>query len=133
MDAKQFAWMYLISNGRANVEPSFYGGTDVVDSNVSGKKDKTGYYRFTYEEAFLDQIKSVGVDWDKTKAPKGKMYSEFTDTFHKPNEVEYLVGILSLKDGAEQFWMAKPLISNVFEQMTNIDVFKSKFKELGLE
>lgn len=132
MDAKQFAWAYLISLGQANVEPSYYGGTDVVDSEVVGKKSKGGYH-FSFEEAFLDKIKAIGVDWTKTKAPKSSMYSEFEGTFCDPSEKEYLTGTLILKDGSEQFWMANKLVVNVFDIMADIDSLKAKFKELGLE
>lgn len=130
MDAKQFAWAYLISLGQANVEPSFYGGTDVVDDEVVGKKDPNAYTRYTYEEVFLNKIKAVGIDWVKTKAPKSSMYSEFEGTFCDPSEKEYLVGTLILKDGSEQFWMSDSLMTNVFEAMADIDKFKATFKEL---
>lgn len=132
MDAKQFAWAYLISLGQANVEPSYYGGTDVVDDEVVGKKDPNAYTRYTYEEAFLNKIKAVGVNWTKTQAPKSSMYSEFEGTFCDPSEKEYLTGTLILKDGSKQFWMADKLVANVFDIMADIDSLKAKFKELGL-
>lgn len=127
MDAKQFAWMYLINEGRANVEPSYYGGYEAIDKNVpSVKKD----YVNSFNDTFLKMIKNVGINWDKTRSPAANTFSLFSDTFHDPDEKEFLVGKLVLKDGYVQNWVGEPPVSSIFEMMANIDRYKADFKTL---
>lgn len=125
MDAKQFAWMYLISKGTANKTPSFYGGDDVVDTSYKGVTAKYSIVRF--EDEFIEAIKAVGIDWNKTKAPKARNYNQFVSTFHDSESKEYLEGTLVLLDGTTQFWCAEPLILDVFEMMATIDTYKQEF------
>lgn len=128
MNATQFAWVYLIENGRANMEPSFYGGYDPVDAKAPGAVEKNWYKN--WDDAFKKEIMRFGVDWKKTQAPRSESYSQFTDTFHDPEYKEFLTGELVLKNGQKQFWAADPLTMGVFEAMAAIDEYKAKGVEL---
>lgn len=130
MNAKQFAWTYMVLNGHANMKKSFYGGTEAVDPKAPGKKRKPGGYCDSWNDAFIQQIKTVGVNWNKTDAPYSEKEASFTDTFHDPEDVEVLYGDLVLNNGYKQRWMGEPLVMGVFEAMAAIDEFKAKYKEI---
>lgn len=130
MNAKQFAWAYMVMHGRANVKPSFYGGEESVDKDVQWVKKN---YCKDFNPAFIQMIKEVGVDWDKTGAPHNERTSVFTDTFHDPDDKEYVQGILVLKNGYRQTWMSDTLTSDVFEIMANADLLKKSFAEIFKE
>lgn len=140
MDAKQFAWLYLVENGYANCRPSYYGGWDEVDPD-----DDTPWYArkravslSAYGKDFdarqtnaLKIVKEVGVDWNKTQAPRSDMVSQFTDTFHDPDEKEFLEGTLVLKNGKKQFWCGEALqVTNVFDMMAAVHEAPDRFKEV---
>jgi len=116
MNAKQFAWVYLITNGNANLEPSYYGGFDpVLPDSHGGVKEE---YCWSWNKSYLKAIKEVGVDWERTYAPESSKHSEFTDTFHAPDTKEYLSGNLFLKDGSCQYWCSEQIeVTNVFDMM----------------
>jgi hypothetical protein len=125
MDAKQFAWTYMVAMGTANATPSYYGGWDPVDKKI---KTSRGHHGITsYHDAFLKMIREIGVDWDKTDVPMTDTHAQFEGTFADSSTKEYLDGCLVLKNGYEQHWIAEPYISNVFEIMADIDNFKQKF------
>ena len=130
MNAKQFAWVYLISNGMANQKPSYYGGFDVMSPDARGGV-KEGY-GWSWNKSYLKAIKEVGVDWERTAAPESMEHSEFTDTFHDPATKEYLSGDLFLKDGSCQYWCSDQLeVTNVFDMMakaaSGLEDFKTIF------
>ena len=136
MNSTQFAWLYLIENGHANVERSYYGGYTAWDGKVSkyGWNDRpVGVDRKEIPKTrgrCLDEILKHGVDWNKTKAPESDSVSLFTDTFNDPEKKETLVGYLYLKDGSVQRWEADALkVSNVFEMMAAVSEAPAKFVE----
>lgn len=138
MDAKQFAWLYLVQNGYAGMLPSYYGGYDTCDERV--KEFEKFKYSMKYpahkriEEKYLEEIKEHGVDWKATRAPKSDSYSSFTDTFHDPETKECLRGVLVLKNGLKQTWCSEPIaVTNVFEMMAMVHEAEGKFHELFKE
>ena len=130
MNAKQFAWLYLVDQGAANARPSFYGGMRADNENApygtSLAKSEYKEWRTQYTKRILD----IGMDWDKTAEPIGRSYSQFDGTFADPSEVEHLVGKLVLKDGSTQQWIAAAPMGNVFQMMANFDAMKAKFTTL---
>ena len=119
MNSKQFAWIYMIDNGFAGVRPSFYGGYD-PEEGILEKYDvgNTWYRDRDLREAMRREIKEKGVDWEKTEAPRSTFVSQFTDTFHDPEQKEYIRGTLVLKDGTKQNWISDPIeVTNVFDMM----------------
>lgn len=134
MDAKQFAWVYLIENGLAAVEPSYYGGHEFVDDVSSVVKNPRNYSSIdtkAIRDLYLQNIKHFGVDWDKTYAPLGTLYRLFEGTFCESSELEYLTGTLVLKNGSEQFWCSEAIdVQNVFEILARIDSSKALYTEI---
>lgn len=47
------------------------------------------------------EVKSIGIDWDKTKAPRSDKAGVFNGTFAESSTVETLLGTLVLKDGSK--------------------------------
>jgi hypothetical protein len=136
MNAKQFAWAYLVKNGMANMSPSYYGGYDPVDPNAPGMKKGRNYTNDWWNEAFLSKIKTVGVNWVITAAPDSDSVARFAGTFAESCDYEEVIqGTLVLKDGTKQYWCAEALeVSNVFETMANMDELKNFFAEtFGVE
>ena len=133
MDSKQFAWLYLIENGHAGQTPSYYGGFDVTDARLK-KKYKNGIsYAETVKlnEMYIKEIRKMGVDWSHTDAPRSALHSRFTDTFHDPEEKEYLEGTLVLKNGEKQSWSAEALgVTNVFDMMAAVSEAPAKFEAI---
>lgn len=129
MDAKQFAWLYLIENGYAGVEPSYYGGWDLINSNSASvySIDKM----FSLKEEFLKKIREVGVNWDKTLEPESDSVCTFQGTFCDSKQKEYLTGKLVLKNGESVVWYADAIeITNVFQMMAEVDVATHRAMEL---
>ena len=54
-----------------------------------------------FKEDLIEKIKSVGIDWDRTRSPESGIESCFEGTFADSSEVETLLGTLYLKDGTE--------------------------------
>jgi hypothetical protein len=127
MNAKQYAWIYMIDNGHANMTPSYYGGWDYIDDK--GSVDTRGRV-VDFNAKYANQIREIGVDWDATQSPNGRSYSTFEGTFADPGSTEYLEGTLVLKNGSQQRWIAEPLVTTAFEMMANIEKLQSKFKDL---
>lgn len=124
MDAKKFAWTYLVEHGFGGVKPSYYGGWDIVDTAMK----KRGFSYTKIHEKYLNEINKVGVDWDKTNAPSSDSVSEFQGTFCDATLKEVIRGNLVLNDGTVQVWYADAIsVSNVFEMMARADVAKEKF------
>jgi hypothetical protein len=136
MNSKQFAWMYLFINGKANVKPNYYGGYKIV--NFEETEQSGSRFDFDTEklkiikEKFFDKINTVGIDWNATFTPIEETYSEFVGTDEPSDNVKYIEGMLYLNDKSWQFWMAEPPSDNIFEMMANIEVYKTKFQELSL-
>jgi len=93
----KFVWAHMIERGKLTTgEWSYYGG-DWESSPSTWKWEEVD----AANKAFKEKVKSVGVDWDKTKEPESSMESAFTDTFHDSDTVETLLGTIVLKDGSE--------------------------------
>ena len=94
-DSKKFIWAYMIENGKiTNGHWSYYGGGfDLIDTDTHWA-NKTEMMK-----SLRDNIKEIGVDWEKTSSPISDTESEFTDSFHPSQEVETLLGTLVLKNG----------------------------------
>jgi hypothetical protein len=135
MNAKQFAWIYLIENGKAGCEPSYYGGWNILDDFDDMKYKKLspwdGSLFKAIREDSLAALRKIGVDWDKTKSPTSSLYSEFNGTFADSSSCEYLKGTLVLLDGSEQHWIAESIeVSNVFEMMEQVSQGADKFEKI---
>lgn len=95
-DAKKFVWAYMIENGKiTDGHWSYYGGG--FNLVGVGAYDWAGMTKIM--KKLQDEIKEIGIDWEKTSSPVSEIKSEFTDTFHPSAEVETLLGTLVLKDG----------------------------------
>jgi hypothetical protein len=130
MNSKQFAWLYLVSNGIAGARHAYYGGYDQVDKSLPeigydyGKLEE-------YKKIYLAQIKAHGVNWNKTQAPETDTHSIFNGTFADSGEEEHLEGVLVLNNGAKQNWIAEALeVKNVFDMMAVVHEAPEKFKQL---
>lgn len=148
MNSTQFAWLYLLKNGSTG-DHSYYGGKDhkTLELNRLGKlmgwkTDGKGNYRPPIEgymaffeqvdAAFRHELKTVGVDWSKTKAPHSDSVSVFNGTFNDPGSKETLRGVLVLKNGAQQVWTADAEFDNVFEMMAQaFDGPRQFFEQFG--
>jgi len=134
MDAKQYAWLYLVENGYAGVSTSYYGGYDLTEEAYKRFPDFNKYSAVGLDkvrDSYLRDIKKHGVDWKKTASPDSDMVSYFNGTFADPGKKETIRGTLVLKDGSKQTWVADKIdISNVFELMAMADAAKVKFAKL---
>jgi hypothetical protein len=134
MNAKQFAWLYLIENGTAGLCKSFYGGYEPADIRMREAFSQLGWddtYRNPFRKQYLDEIKQHGVNWGETQSPKSDMVSEFQGTFCDATQKEMLVGTLKLYGGIEQTWTAEALeVANVFEMMAQVHMAPMKFYEI---
>lgn len=132
MNAKQFAWLYLVENGVPFQKPSYYGGFELVSEIPNHKYDRYDYMRQSKIVAIAkDLIKNHGVNWDKTDAPVQTTYYEFAGTECDSRSTEYLEGTLILNNGQDIFWCGENIqVTNVFEQMANASLAPAKFKEI---
>lgn len=132
MNSKQFAWLYLIENGTAGVEHSYYGGYTLVDQRMDGIFKRFDHRSYeAVKQIYLKELKEIGVDWDKTSAPESNMVSQFAGTFSEADENEYLSGTLILNNGEKQTWIAEAIeVSNVFDMMAAVSEGQSKFTEM---
>ena len=139
MNAKQFAWTYLINNGRAGVRPSYYGGVKLTDSGERVFIDTDDVHNsWLYDKDIskirdhhISEIHKIGVDWNKTVAPESDKLSSFNGTFAPSSMDEYLMGTLILSDGSTQEWYSDPVpMTNVFEALGMKDEYEEKFNKL---
>jgi hypothetical protein len=135
MNAKQFAWTYLINNGKAGLAPSYYGG---VELTKSGEKS-LGKTRWGMSQEDISKIRddhfknirTIGVDWDKTNSPTSDKISSFEGTFADASIHEYLVGSIVLSDGSIQEWYSDPVkVVNVFDAIDLKDEYEEKFHKI---
>jgi hypothetical protein len=133
MNAKQYAWIYMIDCGRANKNPSYYGGWSTIDENAPGGEKPKQFPNsrvLDWDDAYAEQIRRIGVDWEATQSPTGRSFAEFQGTFCDPGSKEYLTGTLVLKDGTKQKWVAETLVTNAFDMMANIGTLQEKFAKI---
>ena len=129
MNAKQFAWLYLIENGFTGVRPSYYGGWDLLNSNSASIYPVQNM--FDMRDQAKTKIKGTGVDWSKTRAPESDSQDIFQGTFCDNKSKEFLTGKLVLKNGETQEWWAEAIdITNVFEMMAEADAAVHRAMEL---
>jgi hypothetical protein len=131
MDAKQFAWLYLVQHGQAGVKKEYYGGHKICDSGAKSIPCPE-YGNFEpIKQVYLKQIKAYGVNWQRTAPPTSESIYIFNGTFADNSEEEALTGILTLSNGTTQTWTAEALeVSNVFEMMALAHEAEVKFKEI---
>lgn len=135
MDAKQYAWLYLVENGYAGVSHSYYGGYDLT-TEAQKRFPQTNKWASVdlqkIRDAYLADIKKFGVDWAKTTSPDSDKVSQFAGTFAEHSDTkETLVGTLVIKNGSKQQWVAEKIdISNVFEMMAAVSEAPKKFKKI---
>lgn len=130
MNSAQFAWLYLIQNGMAGVEPAYYGGYDIVDKRLTPEKKDYGDYG-KFNSKYLHEIKTYGVNWAKTNSPRSDMVSQFEGTFCDSSEKEYLFGELVLNNGTKQSWCGESIeVTNVFDMMAEVHNAPDAFKEI---
>jgi hypothetical protein len=130
MDANQFAWAYLVMNGHANKRSSYYGGMEPVDHKAPGKV--AVHWTDSWNDAFIKQIKTIGVNWKKTNAPASDSVSIFLGTFCKEQgHKEVIEGTLVLKNGTKQVWEAEALeVSNIFAVMADTTELQKFYAEV---
>lgn len=132
MDAKQFAWLYLIEHGDPGT-PSFYGGTEIDPAIIKRlpRAQNEGFFErhSALERALRQEILDHGVDWDRTPAPQSDSVSQFNGTFHDPEYKEMVVGTLILRNGLRQQWYADSIeVTNVFEMMAQVQEAVARFQ-----
>jgi len=102
-------WALMIENGRILLPEhkwSYYGGGYSVEI-PDGKhhyKIATPYDIVLLKKPFqdkIDNLKEIGVDWEKTNPPELDWHSEFVGTGDEPNRKSVWEGKLILKDGFE--------------------------------
>lgn len=136
MNATQFAWLYLIKNGFAGVQHSYYGGYKVdknepFNEEMFNKYDGSWSWFIKAKDDYIDLIKKIGVNWKKTKAPESSSVSKFQGTFADSKEVEMLEGTLVLKNGQRIEWIADAIeVTSVFEMMANAANGQVEYNEL---
>lgn len=131
MDAKQFAWLYLVENGYANCKHNYYGGWELITSPKEGLRSYCTEEFRAIQKQFRKDILTKGVDWKKTSNVVSDYVSEFADTFSDPRRVEVLSGILVLRDGTRQKWDSEALaVTNVFEMMAEVADAKKRFPKV---
>lgn len=92
----RFVWAHMIERGHLTTGRwSYYGGDwEYPPDNNYRQIDAN-------EKKFREDVKKIGVDWEKTKEPESSIESAFTDTFHDADSVETLLGTIVLKNGKE--------------------------------
>lgn len=133
MNSKQFAWLYLIENGVAGHSHSYYGGYDLVDKRLASVLKSSNYGNLEpAAEFYKKEIKTYGVNWNKTASPDTETVSEFNGTFAEDSRyIEKLTGTLVLNNGTKQSWIADALeVTNVFDMMAQVDNANNRFKEI---
>lgn len=132
MNAKKFAWVYLIKNGYAGCKLDYYGGWELIDEQAKAifASDPLSFNVYTrINEHYIKQIAIHGVNWEKTKEPESDITYEFNGTFNDPSKTEIINGKLVLNNGIVQSWAAPNIeVANVFEMMANIDESIKQFK-----
>lgn len=132
MNAKQFAWLYLVEHGFCGVRSSYYGGYEPTKETMKAYPTFNPWDRSHIDalrQASINILRDRGVDWDKTEAPINERESEFNGTFNEPGHKEVLTGRLVLKDGTRQEWIADALeVGNVFEMMAAVHDAEKRFK-----
>ena len=91
----KFVWAHMIERGHLTTgEWSYYAGDwehpegDYENIDAANKQ-------------FREDVKKIGVDWNKTNLPESSTESAFTDTFNEVDHVEALIGSIVLKNGKE--------------------------------
>ena len=133
MNSKQFAWLYLVTNGYAGQKPSFCGRLELVDERA--KKIKcSSWDRSPIRESYMKEISTIGVNWEKTDAPSNQHYNMFAGTFNNSESKEFIVGELVLNNGLRQTWHTEALeVTNVFDMMAKIEEYVAKYYEIFKE
>jgi hypothetical protein len=131
MNAKHFAWFYLIENGYAGSRFEYYGGTRIVDERLKIAFGNGYVERTKANEFYLNEIRTIGVDWERSSAPDNGSYSTFNGTFADSSSSECIEGTLYLLNGLKQNWIAESVrISNVFQLMADTSAFQERMTEL---
>jgi hypothetical protein len=94
-NAQKFVWAYIIEQGLiTNGTWSYYGGHwEYENKNDSWKKIEKR------KQKLLDDVKKIGIAWDKMKIPVSSHESVFDGTDHDAGSTGTLLGTLILKDG----------------------------------
>ena len=131
MNAKKFAWLYLIKNGYAGCKHGYYGGWELIDeeAKVIFASDRSFNVYTKINDHYVKQIAIHGVNWEKTKEPQSDITYEFNGTFNDAGKTEIINGKLVLNNGIVQRWVAPNIeVANVFEMMANIDESIKQYK-----
>ena len=111
MKAKEYAWCFLLQNGKCG-KWSYYGG-DFENRPQIAKK-------------CLEEILQVGVNWEKTREPSDGQESEFIGTFAEETKyVNVLEGALVLNNGERYNWGSHSPKMNVFEMLEYLNAHPS--------
>ena len=116
MDSKKFVWGYLIYNRCVGV-PSYWGGTKYPKEDL----ERFNCDMFELPDKYISEIESIGIDWEKTKAPHSDRHGVFNGTDNDPDYQECLRGQLVLKNGIIQEWTEmRTSLQDVIVQMPRI-------------
>lgn len=115
MTATQYAWFYLVQNGSISSDP------------------RVKSFDFGAYERFMDEIRTIGVDWFRTKAPITTVHEENLEPSLTTSEVSQIEGTLVLKNGVTQKWVVDALdFDTVYEMMSNtVEVEQQMLKLFG--
>lgn len=131
MDAKYFAWFYLIDNGDAGSQYSYYGGMELRDARLKEALKGKNFSAQERNDVYLNEIRTIGIDWVKTAAPSNDSHSVFQGTFCDAGSAEHIEGTLVLKNGLTQNWVADALkVGNVFKLMADTRAFEARMIQL---
>lgn len=133
MKAKQFAWTHVITHGKMNMRPSYYGGWEHIEKHPARGLDAR-QLRQKHEaenKQFLDDLKKYGVDWVKTDDIQSETYSKFLGTFCDAADYSYIQGWITLNNGTKAFWCSENIdASDVFGQMEKMTELIDKYTEI---
>lgn len=120
MNSTQFAWAYLLKNGVVGVTYGYYGGYELIGDRNSCCVEHEKIQKL--KNSAIAKIREFGVDWKKTRPPESDWRNEFDGTFNDPKSVEFISGVLVLKNGESQKWIADRIeVTEVFDLMADAE------------
>lgn len=123
----KYTWAYLLEVGVVTTgDWNYYGGNwDKVDGEYAEPQPAM--------VELLKKIKSVGIDWTKTRPPRSTTERVFDGTFVDASETEALIGTLILKDGTQHMVGSKdsaPRFSDYARHLSEMMADEVRFKNL---
>lgn len=108
-------WALMLENGVITDKDftwSYYSGNFENDHPYDWKRRQKVY------DDFLYQVKTQGVNWEKTSIPEYRCESEFVDSFSESKDVDVWTGTIVLNNGNNFHIGAKDIdLQYQFEQL----------------